>query len=281
MSPSSSLASSFESESQLIKQHSPPVAVYCGACFGNDPAFQHAAASVGRALVMEGRSLVYGGGSNGMMGTVSGAVLKHGGTVTAVTPTAILMAGGEGERISVGGIELGEKGHERIVVDSMHQRKVEMARRVCGFIGLPGGFGTFEEIMEVTTWTQLGIHCKRKFTNFGSYIATLTECFKHFTTLTLPAVVLVNVHGFFDPLRALIKNSIASGFIQARNEDLIVFVDAPAGADPRTFDWGRAALDAMSRWCSPGPGLFNWEVSTCIGNRTAEYPCPARPYNST
>jgi predicted Rossmann-fold nucleotide-binding protein len=63
---------------------------------------------------MEGRSLVYGGGSNGMMGTVSGAVLKHGGTVTAVTPTAILMAGGEGERISVGGIELGEKGHERV-----------------------------------------------------------------------------------------------------------------------------------------------------------------------
>jgi hypothetical protein len=136
MSPS--LNSSSELEKQVIKQRSPPVAVYCGACLGNDPAFQHAAAcqkfsfsfprvtfsdadcnpsaplALGRALVMEGRSLVYGGGSKGMMGTVSSAVLKHGGSVTAVTPTAILLAGGEGESLSVGGIELGDKGHERV-----------------------------------------------------------------------------------------------------------------------------------------------------------------------
>lgn len=72
--------------------------------------------------------------------------------------------------------------------------------------------------------------------------------------------MLVNVLGFFDPLRALIKNSIASGFIKERNENLITFVDCPRGTDPTSFDWGAAALLAMDGWSSPGPGLFAWNT---------------------
>ena len=76
-----------------------------------------------------------------------------------------------------------------------------------------------------------------------------------------PAVVLVNVLGFFDPLRVLIKNSIATGFIRERNENLITFVDCPPGIDPTSFDWGEAALSAMDGWRVPGPGLFAWRVA--------------------
>ncbi|KAI0303284.1 hypothetical protein B0F90DRAFT_1626650 [Multifurca ochricompacta] len=220
------------------------VAVYCGAHAGTEPAFQNAAISLGRALAVQGRSLVYGGGSKGIMGIVSGAALKYGGAVIGVIPSAMLRAGGEGGGKAY--IELSEKGREMvrhstphptqkvlsIVVDSMHERKVEMARRVCGFIGLPGGFGTFEEIMEAITWTQLGIHIK--------------------------PVIIINVQGFFDPLRALIKNAVASGFIKQSNERLIIFIDGPPGADHATFDWGTSALAALDDWSSPGPGLFTW-----------------------
>jgi len=215
------------------------VAVYCGANPGTDSTFQYAATSLGYALANQTCPLVYGGGSKGMMGIISGAVLQNGGSVTAVIPEAMVRAGGEGDNAGKKYIELSEKGREKveaIVVDSMHQRKVEMARRVRGFIGLPGGYGTFEEIMEVTTWTQLGIHNK--------------------------PVVLVNVLGFFDPLRGLIKGAVASGFIKGRNEELIVFVDCPPGADPATYNWGTAALAALDDWCSPGPGFFAWKPYT-------------------
>ncbi|KAI0283871.1 hypothetical protein BC826DRAFT_171269 [Russula brevipes] len=211
------------------------VAVYCGAHLGTEPAFQCAAASLGLALATQARPLVYGGGSRGMMGSISEAVLKHGGTITGVIPGAMLRAGGEGEGMPGDDIELEGKGRERvelIIVNSMHERKVEMARRVCGFVGLPGGFGTFEEILEVVTWTQLGIHSK--------------------------PVVVLNVLGFFDPLRALIKNAVASGFIKKQNEDLVVFVDCPPAADPTTFDWGAAAIKATDSWSPSGPGFFAW-----------------------
>ncbi|KAH9978511.1 hypothetical protein BJV74DRAFT_859143 [Russula compacta] len=214
------------------------VAVYCGARLGIEPAFQNAAVSLGHALAKQGRPLVYGGGSRGIMGVVSGAALQHGGSVTAVIPSAMVRAGGEGdelERPSRWYIELEEKGRENLIVNSMHERKL------AGFIGLPGGFGTFEEIMEVTTWTQLGIHTK--------------------------PVVLVNVRGFFDPLRTLIKNSVASGFIQASNEDLIMFIDSPPASDPMTFDWGTAALSALDGWSPPGPGYYAWNIFPRDGDR--------------
>ncbi|KAI0263718.1 hypothetical protein BC834DRAFT_885220 [Gloeopeniophorella convolvens] len=223
-----------------LEQPTRAVAVYCGSSFGTEAAFRHAANSLGRALAAQGRPLVYGGGSKGIMGVVSGAVLEHGGSVTGVVPSAMSRAGGESEQVvSENGVpvyvQLGEKGREKvesIVVGSMHERKVEMARRACGFVGLPGGYGTFEEIMEVITWTQLGIHSK--------------------------PVVVVNVLGFFDSLRALIQQAVKSGFIKAQNEHLALFIDCPAGADPTTFDWGTAALSALDSWSPTGPGLYTW-----------------------
>jgi hypothetical protein len=79
------------------------------------------------------------------------------------------------------------------------------------------------------------------------------------------------VLGFFDPLRALIKNAIASGFIQARNERLIIFVDAPPEVNPMSFNWGAAALAALDCWSCPGPGFFTWKASSPNGDNTAEF----------
>ncbi|KAJ3516718.1 hypothetical protein NLJ89_g945 [Agrocybe chaxingu] len=218
----------------------PAVAVYCGSSTGKYPAFTVAAASVGRALALDGRILVYGGGTKGIMGIVSGAVLEQGGDVIGVIPKAMLIAGGEGEKgdnpLCVDLKEVGREKVHTIVVESMHERKVEMAERVEGFIGLPGGFGTFEEVLEVTTWSQLGIHDKHK------------------------AVVLLNVLSFWEPLRVLIKSSIDAGFIRPASESLVLFVDGPvAPEDHESFDWGKAALDALKAWEGRQfKPLFDW-----------------------
>lgn len=219
------------------------VAVYCGSSPGRRRAYQHAAGSLGKALAAAKRQLVYGGGSWGIMGIVSGTALDAGGDVVGVIPRAILAAGGEGERVSGDGsvplfVKSTENGRERvelIVVDSMHERKVEMARRSCGFIGLPGGYGTFEEVFEVTTWTQIGVHSK--------------------------PVVLANVLGYFDPVRALIRNAIRDGFIQPAGVNLIKFVDGPLDHSlHESFDWGGALLEELTSWKGdPSYGLgFDW-----------------------
>ncbi|TFY74406.1 hypothetical protein EWM64_g9606, partial [Hericium alpestre] len=109
--------------------------------------------------------------------------------------------------------ELGREKAETILVSSMHERKVEMASRAGGFVGLPGGFGTFEEILEVITWTQIGIHDK--------------------------PVVLLNVLGFYEPLRGLIKNALHH-------------------AEHATYDWGKAALEAIDGWEGAPWVLFDW-----------------------
>jgi len=172
-----------------------------------------------------------------LMGVVSDAVLEYGGKVTGVMPYAMYAAGGEGDKVlnkptSVEGEQSSKK--QTVIVDSMHERKVEMAKRSVAFIGLPGGFGTYEEVFEVTTWTQIGIHHK--------------------------PVVLLNVLSFFDPLRQLIRNGVKEGYINPSNESLIVFVDGPASHDDHeAFDWGTAALKAIEEW--QGSNIktpYNW-----------------------
>lgn len=220
------------------------IAVYCGSSIGSQSAFSAAAVSLGHALALAGRTLVYGGGSKGLMGVVSAAVLVNGGKVIGVLPHAMVAAGGEGEKVDNTRIYLNEVGREEvetILVGSMHERKIEMAKRVNGFIGLPGGFGTFEEVLEVTTWTQLGIHDK--------------------------PVVLLNVLSFWEPLRALIKGSIDAGFIKPESERLIIFVDGPVDIkDHENFDWGKAALEALDNWegGSTSP-LFDWSKGSYMG----------------
>ncbi|TFK76570.1 hypothetical protein BDN72DRAFT_831155 [Pluteus cervinus] len=212
------------------------VAVYCGSSLGKQKAYLKAAESLGKALAAAARPLVYGGGSKGIMGVVSTTVSEAGGKVTGVIPFAMVRAGGEKESVgSPWTVTPGEAidNVESIVVGSMHERKVEMAKRVSAFAALPGGYGTFEEVMEVTTWTQLGIHNK--------------------------PVVVLNVLGFFEPLRQLINNGVEENFIQPYNKDIIVFVDGPESREEHeSYDWGRAALKAIDSWEWGGQPLYDW-----------------------
>ncbi|KAF8889771.1 hypothetical protein CPB84DRAFT_1941542 [Gymnopilus junonius] len=213
------------------------VAVYCGSSTGRQEAFSAAARSLGLALAAAGRPLIYGGGSKGIMGVVSASALEGGGKVIGVIPRVMLDQDGEKEKVHGVSIHLNEveRGKvETIPVNSMHERKVEMAKRAIGFVGLPGGFGTFEEVLEVITWSQLGIHDK--------------------------PVVLLNVHSFWEPLRTLIRKSIEAGFIKPASERLAIFVDGPTkDEDHLSFDWGKAAMEALDSWqMGQIEPLFHW-----------------------
>ncbi|KAJ7836606.1 hypothetical protein B0H13DRAFT_1626553 [Mycena leptocephala] len=219
------------------------VAVYCASTLGKRPAYRSAAVSLGTAITKARRTLVYGGGTKGIMGVVASAVLEGGGSVAGIVPFAISIAGGEGKG-SAPGVEdalrqsSGRVETARIVVNSMNDRKTEMAKRVDGFFGLPGGFGTLDEILEVITWTQIGFHNK--------------------------PIILLNVLSYFDPLRQLIRNGIEEGFIPAGNENFVIFVNGPdAHAEHETFDWGTAGLSALASWDSGATKpLFVWKEMT-------------------
>jgi hypothetical protein len=123
------------------------VCVYCGSNPGDDPAYAEAAAAFGRALAARDVGLVYGGGNVELMGTLADAALEAGGDVYGIIPEALA------ER------ELAHRGITQLeVVESMHARKRRMADLADGFVALPGGFGTLEELVEVLTWAQLGFH---------------------------------------------------------------------------------------------------------------------------
>lgn len=114
------------------------------------------------------------------------------------------------------------------VVGSMHERKTLMAKLCQGFVALPGGYGSLEEVAEMTTWTQLGIHKK--------------------------PVVLLNVQGFYEPLRLFVDNAIKAGFISEPNRAFMTFVDKPQDLTDDEFDWGQAALVALRDWTRQGAG---------------------------
>lgn len=154
------------------------VCVYCGSGAGENPAFADAARALGQALATADTRLVYGGGDLGLMGIVARSVLKHGGHVTGIMPG--FLHGRERMLVDV---------HELIVVDSMHERKHLMFERSDAFVALPGGIGTLEEFVEQLTWSQLGRHRK--------------------------PIVLVNIHGFWDPLLELFDKMIGHNFIRS------------------------------------------------------------------
>lgn len=160
------------------------VAVYCGSSNGNRPEYVAAAVELGRALADRGLDLVYGGGTVGLMGAVADSTLAAGGRVHGIITRELLAA------------EVGHAGLTTLdVVDSMHERKFAMAAHADGFLALPGGFGTWDELCEVLTWTQLGIHRKPS--------------------------VLVNVLGYWDDLLAMAERATADGFIKAVHRDLL------------------------------------------------------------
>ncbi|MNX85658.1 LOG family protein YvdD [compost metagenome] len=168
------------------------ICVFCGSKPGNRPAYVESARALGRALVARGLGLVYGGASVGVMTEVADTVLAAGGEVIGVIPETLLQR------------EVGHRGLTELhVVQTMHERKALMASRSDAFIGLPGGYGTFEELFEVITWGQLGIHRK--------------------------PVGLLNVEGYYDAFMALVDHAVAEGFIPPSHRGLILVDTTPEG----------------------------------------------------
>jgi uncharacterized protein (TIGR00730 family) len=155
--------------------HMKSIAVFCGSSMGTNKVYEEAASAAGRTLAREGLRIVYGGGKVGLMGVLADAALAGGGEVTGVITRALL------DR------EVGHRGLSDLrIVETMHERKQLMADLADAFIALPGGAGTLEEIFEQWTWSQLGVHAK--------------PC------------GLLNVNGYFAPLRAMIERTVSEGF---------------------------------------------------------------------
>lgn len=166
------------------------VAVYCASSSEIDPVYVEAARDFGTLLVERGYGLVFGGGRVGLMGVVADAVVAAGGETIGVIPHKLR------------DLEVAHRGlTELLVVDSMHARKTVMASMSDAFVALPGGFGTLDEIFEVTTWNQLGYHSK-------------------------PAGLL-NVKGYFDALATFITHAADEGFVRPVHRDLLL-VDSDA-----------------------------------------------------
>ncbi len=162
--------------------------VFCGSSEGARPAYRQAATELARCLKARDITLVYGGGSVGLMGELSRTLMACGGRVIGVIPQALFDR--EKANPSITRLE---------VVSTMHQRKARMAELCDAFVALPGGYGTLEEFCEVLTWSQLGIHAK--------------------------PVALLNVAHYFDPLLALFDHALAEGFLREENRALVLVED--------------------------------------------------------
>ena len=161
--------------------------VYCGSRFGTDPAYRETATGLGDLIARKAITLVYGGGGVGLMGLTANAALKGGGKVVGIIPSFLLKR---------------EAGHpnltETVVVETMHERKLQMFERSDAFIILPGGIGTLEEFFEVLSWRTLGLHAK--------------------------PIVIIDQGGYWQPLEALLKGIVEGGFADPINLDHVVFV---------------------------------------------------------
>jgi uncharacterized protein (TIGR00730 family) len=164
------------------------ICVYCGSQTGGPPEYARAAASLGTAIARDGLTLVYGGGSVGLMGIVADAALAAGGRVIGVIPRILV------ER------ELAHRSLAELVkTGSMQERKSKMAELSDAFIALPGGIGTLDELFEMWTWAQLGLHAK--------------PC------------ALINTAGYYDDLVAFLDRAVADGFLRAETRSLLRVVD--------------------------------------------------------
>ena len=190
------------------KGNSMRICVFCGASACNHPDYLQAATRLGHALAGAGIGLVYGGASVGLMGRVADAVLERGGEVTGVLPQFLA------DR------ELAYHGLTTLhTVASMHERKAMMADLADGFIALPGGIGTLEELFEIWTWAMLGQHRK--------------------------PVALLNARDYYGKLLAFMNHVTTEGFLQQANRDMLLVDDDPA-----------QLLDAMRRYQPPVTGRW-------------------------
>ncbi|MDX6767130.1 MAG: TIGR00730 family Rossman fold protein [Candidatus Methylacidiphilales bacterium] len=162
--------------------------VYCGSSMGSRAEYREAAESFGSLLAREKIGLVYGGGNVGLMGVVADAVMAGGGEVIGVIPQALVDK---------------EVAHFQVtrlhVVDTMHERKAMMAGLADGFVALPGGYGTLEELFEILTWSQLGFHPK--------------------------PVGLLNTHGYYDPLLGFLHRMVEEGFLREDHRTFLAVAD--------------------------------------------------------
>ena len=177
--------------------------VFCGSSPGADPGYARAAIATGREIAGRGLTLVYGGAKVGLMGLVADAALEAGGEVIGVLPEAL------------GRKEIAHTGLTRLeIVGSMHERKARMAELSDGFIALPGGAGTLEEIFEIWTWGQLGFHGK-------------------------PAGFL-NIAGYYDGLAGFLDHAVAQAFVKPVHRQMLTFADHPD-----------ALIDALTAYEAP------------------------------
>jgi uncharacterized protein (TIGR00730 family) len=166
------------------------VCVYCGSSDQIEKSFLEAADETGKVLSDRGLGLVYGAGNTGMMGRLADAVLGNGGSVVGVIPKIFETP------------ELMHNGLSKLhVVEDMHTRKAKMAALADAFIALPGGFGTFEELFEILTWSQIGLHAK--------------------------PVGVLNVDGYFSPMLKLIEHARDHGFIYSEHRELLISESDP------------------------------------------------------
>jgi uncharacterized protein (TIGR00730 family) len=190
------------------------VCVYAGSSHGADPAYAAGAAGLARALAARGIGLVYGGGKVGLMGVVADAMMEAGGEAVGVMPQRLI------DR------EIGHNGITELrVVDSMHERKAQMAELSDAFVALPGGIGTLEELIEVYTWSQLGLHRK--------------------------ACGLLNVRGYYDHLAAFLDHAVQERFLPEQHRALLVTAADPDELLERLEEW---RPPTVGKWGAPPVG---------------------------
>jgi uncharacterized protein (TIGR00730 family) len=187
------------------------ICIFCGSSTGFNPVYRESAMAVGQYLAEKNIGLVYGGGSVGLMGAVAEAALTAGGEVIGIIPKDLYDK------------EIAHLGLRQLcVVGSMHERKALMGELSDAFIALPGGFGTLEELMEVITWSQLGIHLK-------------------------PCGIL-NVAGFFDPLLAMCDYAVEQGFIRSVDRALVITDSEPEKLIDRVCSF---KVPTATKWLTP------------------------------
>jgi uncharacterized protein (TIGR00730 family) len=183
--------------------------VFCGSSPGARPAYAEAAEELGRVLVAEGIGLVYGGGQVGLMGRLADAVLAEGGEAIGVLPEALVAK------------EIGHPGVEDLrVVGSMHERKALMAELSDGFVALPGGLGTVEELFEVYTWSQLGLHHK--------------PC------------SLLDVDGYYEGIASFLSHAVEERFLREDHRAMLIVEREPRALIERLRRFEPAAI--VPKW---------------------------------
>ncbi|HEU0003747.1 MAG TPA: TIGR00730 family Rossman fold protein [Ktedonobacteraceae bacterium] len=166
------------------------ICVFTGSNLGKRPEYKEAARALGQEMAARGIGLVYGGASVGLMGVIADTVLAGGGEAIGIIPRGLFRR------------EVGHQGLTKLYeVESMHERKALMADLADGFIALPGGYGTFDELFEIITWEQLGLHTK--------------------------PIGLLNVAGYFTPLLALITHASKEGFILPVHTGIVIHEQSP------------------------------------------------------